>query len=272
MRADAPLAPDGLEVLQAGGGHGLGNALYLDRAESAVLKIYRPRRSRAHAWREGLRSIAHQVFEGKRGTGPRTRQRTESLVLRLWAAHGFEVPAVLERSIPVGITDPALWIEYCPGETLDRVLAGQELDLKGARALVSRLAEAQARRHRRAADLAEPLLTMEHATIVHLLVSGERLVTIDFEIAYRRKIPATDALSRELAGTLRSFFRRVPERGRELFEVYVDGYPERDLLRAAAESITRGGGLARQARRWQDGRRPNRPSKVEVMESVLERL
>jgi len=271
VRATAPAraaVPFGLEVIQAGGGHGLGNALYLDRAQPALLKVYRPRR-RGAPLRETLRSVGHQLFEGKRGTAPRDRQRTESLVLRLWAAHGFDVPAVIERPIPPEVPEPALWLEWCPGETLDRALAA--VDLAAARALAERLAVEQARRHQRALELSEPLLAMEHPTIVHVLASGERLVSIDFENAYRRGFPAATAVARELAGTLRSFLRRLPERGEALFDAYVAAYPRRDLLRAAAQSTLRGGGLAGALRRLRDRRRENRPSKLEVMARVLAR-
>lgn len=270
MRAPAPGVPFGLEVIQAGGGHGLGNALYLDRAQPALLKVYRPRR-RGAALRETLRSIGHQLFEGKRGTAPRDRQRTESVVLRLWSAHGFDVPAVIERPIPPEVRDPALWLEWCPGRTLDAALSADACDLAAARDLAERLAREQARRHQKALELSEPLLAMEHPSIVHVLASGGRLVTIDFENAYRRGFRAAEAVARELAGTLRSFIRRLPDRGEALFDAYVAAYPHRDLLRAAAESTLRGGGIPGALRRFRDRRRENRPSKVEVMAWVMER-
>jgi len=270
VRAAPPVVPFGLEVIQAGGGHGLGNALYLDRARPALLKVYRPRR-RGAPLRETLRSIGHQLFEGKRGTAPHDRQRTESVVLRLWAAHGFDVPAVIERPVPPEVSDPALWLEWCPGESLDRALAALSLDPAAARALVERLAREQARRHQKAIELSEPLLAMEHPSIVHVLASGERLVSIDFENAWRRGFPAASAVARELAGTLRSILRRLPERGEALFDAYVAAYPRPDLLRAAAESTVRGGGLTGALRRFRDRRRENRPSKVEVMARVMEK-
>jgi len=264
--------PVGLEALQTGGGHGLGNALYLDRAAGALLKVYRPRRSRAYAWRESLHSFGHQVFEGKRGTGFRERFRTESLALRLWATHAFDVPAILERPIPPGIPDTALWLEYCPGRTLDRVVAVPETDTSVARALVERLAGEQAERHRKAIELSEPLLIEEHASIIHILVSGDRLVTIDFENAYRHGFPVEEALWHEMAGTLRSFFRRVHGAGQQLFETYVDAYPERELLRQAADRATRGGGIGRRLKRWRDQDRRNRPAKFEVMSWARARI
>jgi hypothetical protein len=259
-------------VLQAGGGHGLGNALYLDRGAGLVLKVYRSRRGRAGAWRELLRSIGHQLLEGKRGTAPRDRQRTEALVLRLWAAHGFDVPAVAERPTPPGLAEPCLWLEYCPGPTLDRALADPELPLERARALVARLAVDQARRHRKGIAIGEPLLFLEHPTIVHVLASGERLVTIDFENAWWRRFPVEEALARELAGTLRSIHRRIPERAEALFAAYVDVYPDRELLRRAAAQTLGGGGFAGALRRARDRRRENRPAKTEVMARVLARL
>jgi hypothetical protein len=272
VSADAPSIPTGLEVLQAGGGHGLGNALYLDRSESALLKVYRPRRGSAHGLRESLRSFSHQLFEGKRGTSPRERGATESLVLRLWAVHGYDVPQDNDRPPPPGVTEPTLWLEYCPAKTLDFALAVDVLEIDPARAQVARLAVDQARRHRRAIELSEPLLTMEHATIAHVLAFGDRQVTIDFENAYKRGFAVEEAVARELAGTLRSFFRRIPKRGEDLFRTYVKAYPEREQLRAAAVRTLEGGGVAGMVRRSRDRRRTNPPAKTEVMSRVLSML
>lgn len=263
-------APPGLEVLQAGGGHGLGNALYLDPGAGALLKVYRPRRTGASAWREGLRSFAHRVFEGKRGTSPEERRRTEEAALRLWTEHGLDVPRTLDLPIPTEVRHPALWLEYCPGETLAVVLADPATDDAAAADLVSRLAIDHGERHRRALETGEVLLLQEHATIVHTLVSGDRLVTIDFENAYRPGFPVEIALADELAGTLRSFFRRVPPRAEALLAAFLAAYPDRARLRAAAERVSRGGGVARRLKRWKDTRRRNRPGKAELMGRVRE--
>ena len=266
-------SPDGgpLEILQAGGGHGRGNALFLDREGGAILKVYRPRRGASQAWREGLRSFGHRFFEGKRGTSPKERAQTEAAALRAWAKHGFDAPRLIDRAIPAEITDPALWIEYCPGRTLDLVLSDPTTDPVVARSLVERLAVDHAGRHRAALENAEPLLLQEHASIVHTLESGERLVTFDFENAYGRGFSSEIAISHELAGTLRSFFRRLGDcAGRAHFDQYVAAYPDRDLIERAAHRATCGGGIGSRLKRWSDGRRANRPSKTEVMVWVAE--
>ena len=269
MIASASNAPAGLSTLQAGGGHGLGNALYLDSAAGALLKVYRSRRVGAEAWREGLRSFGHRVFEGKRGTGAAERAATEEECLKLWRAEGCDVPALLDRPIPEEITEPALWLEYCPGPTLDRALNEEpESDVRW----IERLAEAHAARHRRALELKNALLLQEHATIVHTLVSGDRLVTIDFENGYRPTFPTDIAITHELAGTLRSFFRRVTGGGDAPFERFVEAYPEREQLREAALRGVEGGSVAARLKRWRDRRRRNRPSKVEVLARVVEHL
>jgi len=267
-----PSPSAGLEVLQEGGGHGLGNALYLDRARGELLKVYRPRRAKSQAWRELVHSLGHQLFEGKRGTSPRRRQATELDSLRTWIAHRFDVPALIDRPIPEGIPEFSTWMEYCPGQTLDEYLRSPELDSMELEATVERLAVDQALRHRRALDSQENLLLQEHASIVHVLVSDERLMTIDFENAYRAGFPTAIALSHELAGTLRSFFRRVPDRGQACFDHYVGAYPERDLLRDAALQATKGRGISASLKRWRDQKRKNRPSKLEVMRQVLQSL
>ena len=265
--SDSPGSPlSSLEVLQEGGGHGRGNALYLDRAAGALLKIYRPRRANSQAWREALRSFGHRVFEGKRGTSPLERQRTEAAALRVWAEHGCDAPALIDRTVPREITDPALWIEFCPGRTLDLVLADKGVDPSVAQDHIERLAHDHGRRHRRALDSGESLLIQEHASIVHALASEERLVTFDFENAYREGFPIEVAVCHELAGTLRSFFRRVGgEEGRGFFDQFVAAYPEREILAEAARRAIGGGGLAPRLKRWRDRKRKNRPSKVEVM-------
>ncbi|MGA1490116.1 MAG: hypothetical protein ACO4B3_14075, partial [Planctomycetota bacterium] len=206
--------PAGLEVLQAGGGHGRGNALLLDREGGALLKVYRSRRGASGAWRELLRDLAHRRLEGKRGGGPEGRRETEREVLRLGRSEGFDVPAVLDLATPPGIEEPSLWLEYCDGRTLDRAIADCALEGRGAPAdradlLVARLAGEHGRRHRRALDRTEPLLVQEHPTIVHTLHCGDRLVTIDFENAWASGAPVPLVVARELAGTLRSFFRRL---------------------------------------------------------------
>lgn len=272
--------PAGLEVLQAGGGHGRGNALLLDREGGALLKVYRSRRGASGAWRELLRDLAHRRLEGKRGVGPEVRRETEREVLRLWRSEGFDVPAVLDLATPPGIEEPSLWLEYCDGRTLDRAIADCALEGRGAPAdradlLVARLAGEHGRRHRRALDRTEPLLVQEHPTIVHTLHCGDRLVTIDFENAWASGAPVPLVVARELAGTLRSFFRRLGRgsgagEGGRAFDVFVEAYPEPALLREAALIITRGGGLVGALRRRRDRRRRNRPSKVEVMGWVLE--
>ncbi len=272
MNITVPSPPAGLEVLQEGGGHGLGNALYLDRAHGALLKVYRPRRVKMQAWRELFHSLGHQLFEGKRGTSPRQRQSTELISLRTWIAHRFDVPELIDRPIPDGLPTTSSWMEYCPGQTLDEYLRSPGLDSAQLGTTVERLACEQAIRHRKALDSQENLLLQEHASIVHVLVSDERLITIDFENAYRGGFPTQVALSHELAGTLRSFFRRVPQRGQACFDQYLGAYPERVLLREAALQVTRGKGVAASLKRWRDQKRKNRPSKLEVMHWVLQSL
>ena len=261
--------PHGLEVLQAGGGHGLGNALFLDRAAGALLKVYRSRRGRSEAWREALRDVGHRVFEGKRGVSPAARAATEKETLLLWARHGFDVPALIDRPIPTEVTDPALWIEFCPGETLDRALSAEGSAAPAFGERIARLAVDHARRHALALAEGEILLVQEHPTIVHTLVSGDRLVTIDFENAYASRTSVATAIARELAGTLRSFFRRLEggeSEGRAAFEAFLAAYPEREILAAAVARATSGGGFAARLRRRRDRGRRNRPSKVEVMQ------
>jgi hypothetical protein len=260
----------GARVLQAGGGHGRGNLLLLfeDAAEPAVLKVYRPRRPPRRALREALRSFSHRAFEGKRGTGPRQRRRTEEQSLRLWRRLGFDVPGLPERPLPDALREPALWLEYCPGPTLATTLRDPAVGPARRGDLVARLASQQGVRHAAALERAEPLLLQEHASLKHVLVCGERLVTFDFEIGFARSLPVLGALAQELAGTLRSLERG--RRGRELYDVYVEAHPHPELLVEAARRALHGGGIAGLSRRWSDRRRRG-PSKGEVLGRLLSR-
>lgn len=206
--------------------------LRVDGPVPRVLKVFRSRRGR---WREGFSSLSHRLFEQKRGVSPEERCETERLSLALWRREGFDVPALDDAPppawLPAGL--PSLWLEFTPGSSLFWVLLDEQRPEAERCALAKRLGVEHARRHRRALELSEPLLLQEHPTTKHVLVHGERLVTIDLEGGYAPGYSVAAGIALDLAGTLRSFSHGPPDLTAALPAAYLGGYRDRALVEQA---------------------------------------
>jgi hypothetical protein len=243
-------------VLQEGGRHSRagGNRLLLYEIEGrpALLKVYR---RRGGVWRERLKRFSYRFLEGKRGVTARERCEVERTNLKLWREQGFDVPALLQHALPPEVEDGVgLWMEYCPGPLLVRVLEDPQQPLAERIRSVERFASGLARRQRRARDLDERRLVMKHASTKHVLVHGDRQVNFDLETRYTSDFPILDGLADELAGYLRSVLRS-PADPDALGAAFVRGYSDPAFLGALASHGLRSGGLRQRLKRANDARR-----------------
>ncbi len=268
--------PAGARLLERGGRAGGNRVCVVESPEGPrVLKLYRGRKQ---AWREPFRWFGH-LLEGKRSTRPVARYETERESLALWKREGFDVPATYDDPLPVGVAPPALWMEYCPGPTLRDVVRDARVAPAQRQELLRRFGHEVARRQARAIQDKQPLLIHEHASVFHVLVSGERLVNFDLEGGYRAHVSLPRALEQELGGLVRSLLRAAPEHIEPLVDALVDGYTAGEgapqQLREIATRGAHGGGLVRWVRRIRGAIRRRvraKPSKADGCRLVLEAL
>lgn len=246
----------GLRLIQDGGRDDRGgNRLYVDETpgREALLKVYR---RRGTPLREAAKRFSYRFIERKRGVTPRERCALERRHLALWRAQGFDVPALLERPLPEGLSaDTALWMELCPGPLLYRFVADRARSLDERGEQVERFARSLGERQGRTLELSELGLVMKHASIKHVLLHEGRQVSFDLEGAYADSWPLLDALADELGANLRSLLRVAAEDRDALGAAFLAGYGRREQLREIAAYGIRGGGLHRAVRRWADRRR-----------------
>lgn len=230
LRALAPLAPTCIDAGRRGSGL---NGVWAVRTggRAAILKTYGRRRSRVQA----VLTEVSNLLTGRSAYHAAARFRTEADCLRRWRAAGFDVPELLPPP-DIALPCPALLMERLEGPTLAAFLAGPACEADKA-AAVERLAAAWCRRHRTAFATGERGLIQEHASIDHVLVAGDRLVTIDLETAYRLGTPAA-LVAAELAALARSFLKRLPgAHGLRWLQCFARAYPDRDRILASARHL-----------------------------------
>jgi hypothetical protein len=248
--------PPGLRVIQDASVRGGGNLLLLDETpgREALLKIYRRRRRVVD---ETLKRFSYRVIERKRGVSSRERCALERAHLARWRAEGFDVPALLERPLPAGLSpDTATWMEWCPGTLLYDLVRDPGVPLETRARAVDRFAAELSARQARALAAGMLDLVMKHASIKHVILCRGRQVSFDLEGAYAPGFPLLDALADELAAHLRSLLRVVPAAEREAFGVrFADAYGRTEQLAAITDFGLRRGGLHRAVRRIADRHR-----------------
>lgn len=192
-----------------------------------VVKQYGLKRS----WiRAVLRSISHATYAGKSGVSARARLQTERETLQLWAREGIDVPAILpENLVPDSISGLVLVLEWVGGLSLREVLHCTETPLARKRELLARFARTCAYRHDRALALRDPRLIFEHPTFAHVLVDGERLSHIDFEMVFTRAGRIEASMQREIVSFLRTL-SKLRDNFDELFRCFIEAYPDRQRL------------------------------------------
>jgi hypothetical protein len=249
-------------------------ALVGEGEEARVLKLYRRRRGRLRSFSRALENRAL----GKRDVSPGARCRTERLSLDLWTRMGFRVPVRLEAPLPEGIAPPALWMKYCPGETLYRLILNGAADIETLARHCARLGATMDQRHRVALERDEPLLVPEHATVQHVVVNDEHLVHIDHETGYGPGYPLEWAIAREVASTVRTILRAASERpsapvpGERYTAALVEAYGDKERLAALAQRALRERSVSLVLHRLSDRARRTPPNQTDALRRVLDLL
>lgn len=187
-------------------------------------KLYR---SRTGPLRDAWRGFLSRLVRGATGTAPAARLRTERATLALWRDAGIDVPADWTDRFPGLAGEGVVLLEWIEGAPLDRVLAAGPPDREG---LLRRWAGQWGRRHAIAVARNDGRFVQFHAGLMHTLVAGERLVSIDLEQAYLRGPPVLPRIGREAAAVAKSLSKCGDEAD---FAAVAAGYTDPDLLRAA---------------------------------------
>ncbi|MGH2898838.1 MAG: hypothetical protein ACRDMZ_09210, partial [Solirubrobacteraceae bacterium] len=146
-----------------------------------VIKLY----GRKRPWLPTLaRAFGHRFLVAKTGLSARTRRDTEARLLRLWRAHGFAVPEVLDLALPEPDDRPYLVLEHVAGPGVHEELRDPSVPLERLEAGMARFAADWCRRHALAEQLCEPGLVHAHPGFAHLFDRGGDWVTFDLEYAY----------------------------------------------------------------------------------------
>lgn len=210
----------------------------------ALQKLYCERGGPAGAW---VRELLIAAARTKTSARPRARRATERRLLHLWRVRGVDVPADWTDDLPqFGAPDVAIF-EFVEGAVpLWDVVVRPGLDDTGRADVLRRFASAWGRRHAEAIRTADAGLVQEHGTIRHVLVARDRLVWIDLEQAFLPRADLGPLLAKEIAGYLRSIWKRAGEERyrRDLVEI-VGAYGDRAVLRAACDEYLRPRGLRR---------------------------
>jgi len=175
-------------------------------------------------------------------TSPRAveRWRTEREMLALWGAAGIAVPRDRTAEFPHLAGERVAILEWIEGRDLARLLAAGGLPRPERDAVLCRFGAAWGGRQRLAMERGDPRFAQVHGSLVHYLVSGERMVCIDHEQAYFPGRPVLPALAREAASCLRSLAKcGDPETFRRDLAAVAAGHPDRALLRSLAEAVSR---------------------------------
>ncbi len=233
----------GARLLEGPSHLGGGNLLFVvGEGDSArLLKLYRRRRSR---WRAPWRNLGH-LLEGKRMVGPVRRHATERELLTLWQESGFDVPRVYDAALPAGVDGPGSWLEFCPGPTLFEVAADASCNLDDVAALVRGFGAELSLRQALARQRSDVRFIHEHASLIHVLVFGARLVSFDLEGAFRPRRNLEPLLADELAGVARSIVKARPADAGVLLGALVAGYADDARLAELVATGLRGGPLRR---------------------------
>jgi hypothetical protein len=183
--------------------------------------------SRAGPLRDAWRGAMSRVIRGATATSPSARLRTERRTLALWAGEGIDVPADWTDRFPHLAGEGVVLLEWIDGEPLDRVVAAGG---PGRAALLRRFAAAWGRRHGIAVARNDGRFAQFHAGLMHTLVAGGRLVSIDLEQAYLAGPPVFPRVGREAAAVAKSLSKSADDGA---FAELAAGYPDPPLLRRA---------------------------------------
>jgi len=198
---------------------------------TVLQKLYAPHDAGPRYW---VRLLLERVVRAKTPTTVAARLATERDLLAVWCAAGCDVPADLTTRLP-GLAHPRVTVlEHVHGPLLGRLLASGRLSRDERDDLLRRFAAAWGRRHGLALERRAARLVQEHGTFLHVIVSGERLVTIDLEQAFRPRRDVLPLVAKEIVAYVRSLAKGAdPEVLRSDLEAIVAAYPRREILAGA---------------------------------------
>jgi hypothetical protein len=216
----------------------------------------------------------HALARVKSSPRARRRRETERALLKLWRECGFDVPRDLTEAHPdLASRGDTLVLECIDGPELLYALERGMPDRTRRDSLLRRFAADWGRRHALALERADGRLLHGHGTMLHCLVAGDRLVTIDLEQAFHPRIPVPVLVAREIAAYLKSLAKRAPDEVfRRDLEVLVAAYPRRDVLEAAVAQYLDNPGLFWRLDRLVRRDRGRRSGKYRVLELLREAL
>lgn len=205
---------------------------------TVVLKCYGLKRGRL---RTLIRQFGSLVLLGKSSVLPKGRFRTESAVLELWRKEGFDVPRVLSLDLPEFKDRTCLALEWIEGLSLSQVLQDERTPLDRKMELMERFALHLGKRHERALAIREPRLLVEHPSLNHVIISGERQVFFDMEIVFTRKSDLEHLIRRELLGYSSAMAKSCGNAFRDILDQWVKAYPAPARLKRLLVELKRYG-------------------------------
>ena len=211
-------------------------------AGPALQKLYG---SRTGPLRDRWRGLLSRIIRGATSTVPAARLRTERETLALWSAAGIDVPGDWTDRFPGLAGEGVVLLEWIEGTPLDRVLSSGTIDRA---ALLRRWAGEWGRRHRIAVAKNEGRFVQFHAGLMHTLVAGDRLVSIDLEQAYLPGPPVLSRIGREAAAVAKSLSKCGDEAD---FAAVAAGYPDPAMLREALRGVMGAAGRIHGDRKYQ---------------------
>jgi tRNA A-37 threonylcarbamoyl transferase component Bud32 len=244
-----------------------------DSQGALVQKLYAGRKDFLRRFFRNLGLLFFPLVSSATATG---RWQTERSLLRTWREAGIDVPRDLTDEHPEFAGPRVTVMEYVEGEALGNVLRNLDQPREERDELLRRFAAMWGTRHGLALKTGRPEFVQAHATILHVMVAGDRLVTIDLE-RHQHSRHILPLLAREIGNYLRTLLKRVPEDvfRRDLAAI-VDGYPHREILVDAIGEMRRSPNLLRRLGwamdRQRKIRRHRKKSKFVAMELLAEAL
>ena len=233
--------------------------------QTVALKFYGRKR---RFLRSQLRDLGHRVYRQRSGTGLWERQRTERETLDLWRREGFHTPRCAELlDCPAGWEVPFLVLEWIEAPSMWDLIEVGDPSPEGVERMTW-LAQELGRRHDRVLEATEPRLLHQHPILEHVLLDGDRLVTIDHELVSICSDRLDEQVGRELMGWIRSIYQS--SLSRITVSAFCDAYPARDRLLGEMERLGRNG--LTHARAWlrRVRRKRGRPSRGDLVEVLRE--
>jgi hypothetical protein len=175
--------------------------------------------------------LGNVFFPLKTRPGARGRHRTERRLLRAWREAGLAVPIDLtDRHPELGGPRVAI-LEFVEGRPLGSILRDDDLPRDERDELLGRFARDWGHRLGLALDGGRSDLVQNHATIQHVLVTPDRLVSIDLE-RHQRSRNLLPLIAREVGNVLKSLAKRAKPEDvlRADLTVIVRSFPRRQLL------------------------------------------